>query len=496
MILDVDSCYQALRARDRRFDGVFFVGVKTTGVYCRPICPARLPGRDRCEFFCEAVQAEQAGYRACLRCRPELAPGDAAVDARPRLARAAATRIEAGYLNDHSLEELAVAVGVTPRHLRRVLEAELGATPVELAQTRRLALAKQLLHETQLSMTEVAFAAGFASVRRFNALFRRRFGRPPSTLRRDKAGGHPEQDAITLRLDYRPPFDWPALLAFLQRRALPGVETAADGVYQRFVELDGCAGWVAVQPDAERPALSARVALTLAPRLMQVVARLRALFDLDARPELIAAHLRDDALLRPLIAQRPGLRVPGAFDGFELAVRAVLGQQVSVDAATTVGARLVARFGRTHGGGPVEVRSFPRAARLAAASVGDVAELGMPSARARTVVELARRVACGSIDLSLGTDAEFALEKLVAIPGIGAWTAHYVALRALRWPDAFPASDLVLRAALGGVSERAAEQRSLAWRPWRAYAVMHLWHGQAQKAQKTRKKQKKAGARA
>lgn len=494
MMLDADSCYQALRARDRRFDGVFFVGVKTTGVYCRPICPARLPGRDRCEFFPAAALAEQAGYRACLRCRPELAPGDAAVDARSRLARAAATRIEAGYLNDHSLEELALAVGVTSRHLRRVLETELGATPVELAQTRRLALAKQLLHETRLSMTEVAFAAGFASVRRFNALFRRRFGRPPSTLRRANTSSRPEQDAITLRLDYRPPFDWLALLAFLQRRALPGLEVVADGVYQRFVELDGCAGWVAVQLDAERPALRARVALTLTPRLTQVVARLRALFDLDARPELIAAHLGADVLLQPLMAERPGLRVPGAFDGFELAVRAVLGQQVSVDAATTLGARLVARFGGTQGAGETAQRSFPSAARLAAASVGDVAALGLPQARAATVVELARRVARGDVDLSPGADAEAALDELVAIPGIGAWTAHYVALRALRWPDAFPAGDLVLRAALGGVSARAAEQRSLAWRPWRAYAVMHLWHGQAQKKQKQKQQKKKKKA--
>lgn len=476
MQLDPDACFDALCARDRRFDGVFFVGVTTTGIYCRPVCPARTPGRGRCEFFRRAAEAERAGFRACFRCRPELAPGRAAIDSLSRLATAALARIDAGDLNDGSVDALAARLGVSARHLRRALEAELGATPVELAQTRRLALAKQLLQDTALPLAEVAYAAGFTSVRRFNALVQQRFGRPPSALRRE-GGDVATGDAIELRLDYRPPLDWPALLGFLRGREVAGVERVDDHGYARVVALGDCVGWLSVQADPARPALRVRLAPELAPQLMPIVARLRGLFDLDAHPVAIADHLRGDPVLRDSVVARPGLRVPGAFDGFELAVRAVLGQQVSVRAATTLCARLVARFGR-----PVSKTlppglsaAFPLPDALAGAALADVRAIGLPEQRARTVVALAAAVADGRVDLSIGADPERTVAALEALPGIGPWTGQYIAMRSLRWPDGFPGGDLVVRRALEVTTTRAAEARTAAWRPWRAYGVLHLW---------------------
>jgi AraC family transcriptional regulator, regulatory protein of adaptative response / DNA-3-methyladenine glycosylase II len=471
MPLDPTTCYRALQAHDARFDGVFFIAVKTTGVYCRPICPARVPAAERCVFFERAAEAERAGFRACFRCRPELAPGvfeptsSAPVDALARLVRAAVLRIEAGFLNQASVDDLAAELGVSARHLRRTMEAKLGVTPVELAQTKRLALAKQLLQESALPLAEVAFASGFASVRRFNGLFRARFGRAPSDVRRRHAAG-PEDGAhetLTLRLDYRPPFAWEALLAFLGARAI-GEHT----------------GSVVVRQDPGRDALLASVSLSLAPVLGSVVARLRALFDLDACPSIIAEHLGQDPLLSRTLKAHPGLRVPGAFDAFEMAVRAILGQQVSVAAATTVSGRLVRRFGVAPISGSADEAAgigwvFPSPARLAEARLADVARLGMPGARARTILALSGAVARGDVSLSPEQPPEVALERLVALPGIGAWTANYIALRALRWPDAFVASDLGVRKALGVRGVKAARERAARWQPWRAYAVVHLW---------------------
>ncbi|HSN89979.1 MAG TPA: AlkA N-terminal domain-containing protein, partial [Anaeromyxobacteraceae bacterium] len=345
MTLDADTCYRALAARDRRFDGLFLVGVSTTGVYCRPVCPARTPGRDRCRFFAHAAEAEREGFRACFRCRPELSPGQGPVDASPRLVAAATARIEAGFLNEGSVDQLARGLGVTGRHLRRALEGALGLSPVELAQSRRMALAKQLLQDTGLPVAEVAFAAGFRSLRRFNALFRARFGRPPTALRREAGATAAPDGALTLRLDFRPPLDWEALLAFLAARATAGVEEVAGDAYRRTVRLGERSGWVEVRRDPDRPALRAAVSLSLAGALMPLAARLRALFDLDARPDAVADHLARDPLLRRSVRRHPGLRVPGAFDGFETAARVVLGQQVSVRAATTLAGRLTAALG-------------------------------------------------------------------------------------------------------------------------------------------------------
>ncbi|WP_309892782.1 AlkA N-terminal domain-containing protein [Archangium sp.] len=474
--LEPETCYRALSARDRRFDGLFFVAVSTTGIYCRPVCTARTPRQERCAFFRTAAEAEREGYRACLVCRPELAPGNAPVDSVPRLVATAVSRIEGGYLNESSIEGLAQELGVTSRHLRRAMEAELGVSPVELAQSRRLALAKQLLQDTALSLAEIAFASGFQSVRRFNALFQTRFGRSPSSLRRESGEGEVAR-SLVLRLDYRPPLDWEQVLGFLRGRAIPGVEAVGDTEYRRTVRLGGKTGWLAVRRDPKRPSLLAEVSLSLAGVLMPVASRLRALFDLDARPEVIAECLGRDALLAPQVQAHPGLRVLGAFDSFEMTVRAILGQQVSVRAATTLAGRLVARFGE-----PVESsqedtsRLFPTAATLAAATEDDVASLGLPGARARSLLAVARAVAEGSVRLEPHVDVEATMAALQELPGIGEWTAHYVAMRALRWPDAFPASDLGIRKALGGATTKEALARAESWRPWRAYAVMHLWN--------------------
>ena len=474
--LDPDTAYSALCARDRRFDGVFFVGVTTTGIYCRPVCPARTPGRGRCRFFSSAALAERADFRACLRCRPELAPGAAALEPASRLVAGALEHIEAGFLDDGSVPELAATLGVSARHLRRAVQSELGVSPLDLAQTRRLAAARQLLRDTQLPVVEVAFAAGFGSLRRMNALVQRRLGRAPTALRRSRAGA--EAEVLRTRLEYRPPLDWRGLLSFLGARATASVEAVEGDSYRRTVSLEGVTGWVEVAALPGESALEVRMPLVLAPKLMMVRRRLRALFDLDARPELIGAHLRRDRRLATQIRRRPGLRVPGAFDGFETAVRAILGQQVSVAAATTLAGRLARRFGDSTLTPFAELSStFPAAATLASASEADLVALGILAARARAIRELAARVADGRLSLHPGSELrpQERLAALQDIPGIGPWTAQYLGMRVLRWPDAFPAGDLIVRRALGVKTSRAAELSTVGWSPWRAYAVMHLW---------------------
>ncbi|MGO9709281.1 MAG: AlkA N-terminal domain-containing protein [Polyangiaceae bacterium] len=478
--LDSDACYRALTARDARFDGLFFVGVTTTGIYCRPVCPARTPGRARCRFFPSAAIAEQGGFRACFRCRPELAPGGARVDAISTIVASAVARIDEGALGDGSLEALARDLGVTSRHLRRAMHAELGISPIELAQSRRLALAKQLLHDTPLSMTEIALSSGFGSIRRFNAAFRSRFGRAPTEVRRTMtAAAGSRGDSFPLTLGYRPPIDWRALLGFLRPRVTPGVERVEGETYLRTVRLGKHSGWVAVGANAEgatRRTLRADVSLSLAPVLPLLVARLRRLFDLDAHPAAVAAHLGEDDVLGPRVKKRPGLRVPGAVDGFEIGVRAILGQQVSVSAATTFAGRLAATFGdrvvTPHAGLD---RAFPTAARLARASERELASIGLTRARASSLGAFARAVVGGDVRVDGKGDAAQAVADLERLPGIGPWTAAYVAMRALGAPDAFPDGDLALRRALGDVSSREAGALAERWRPWRSYAAMHLW---------------------
>ena len=484
MIVDHDTrtLYNALTSRDSRFDGVFFVGVTSTDVYCRPICPVKTPKQANCRFFATAQEAEHAGFRPCLRCRPELAPGNAPVDDAQRIAQLIVQRLEEGVLDENTgLEEIADQFELSSRQIRRIVRKELGVPPIQLLLTRRLLLAKQLLTETALPITEVAFASGFSSLRRFNDAFNRRYGMPPTRLRRkatEGAGEMVDGQTSTLQLSYRPPYDWKGVLAFLAARALKGVEHVTDGSYSRTVQLGDAKGWIRVTQSQKKHALMIEFAHSLTPALPALLSRVRALFDLDARPDVIAKHLRRDARLRSAIKANPGMRVPGAFNGFEMGLRAILGQQVTVKAATTLACRFVEAFGEPITTPFAELnRLTPRPARIASATVDDIARHGIVRARCRSIIALAR--AQKSVGLSLDGHAHHnpddSIRRLAELPGIGQWTAHYIAMRALRWPDAFPKEDIAVRNNLGGVTAKEAEVLSQPWRPWRSYAVMHVW---------------------
>lgn len=482
MVQQERSRYQALAARDSRFDGTFFVGVTSTGIYCRPVCPAKTPKAVNCRFFDTAQQAEQAHFRPCLRCRPELAPGNAPVDDSQRIAQQIVQRLEDGTLDEET--DLSVIAGrfeLSTRQIRRVVQQHFGVSPIKLLSTRRLLLAKQLLTETRLPVTDVAFASGFSSLRRFNDAFSTRYGMPPSRLRREVAGGSAsgvEAMSSRLQLVYRPPYDWAGVLEFLSRRAIRGVELVADGSYARTVRLGRRTGWFRITHDADRHALLLEFPHVLTPVLPSLLARVRHLFDLDARPDLICAQLKKDELLAARVRRTPGMRVPGAFHGFELGLRAILGQQVSVKAATTLAGRLAETFGeKIPAPFPGLDRLSPEPQALSRAKIPDIASLGVVRARATSILALARAHCSGDLQLDGGSshDPQAMMRRLMQIPGIGPWTAHYIVMRALRWPDAFPKEDIVLRKVLGGVSARQAEEISQAWRPWRSYAVLHLW---------------------
>jgi AraC family transcriptional regulator of adaptative response / DNA-3-methyladenine glycosylase II len=476
MTLDPHTCYRALRARDARFDGRFFVAVSSTRIYCRPICTVRPPKRENCHFFPSAAAAEAGGYRPCLRCRPELAPGNASVDASRRLAQAAASLMEDGTLDHERLDLLAARLGVTDRHLRRTFGAEFGVSPVEFAQTQRLLLAKRLLTDTALPVTEVAFAAGFGSVRRFNALFKARYRLQPSELRRARstASAASAGDVLNFELSFRPPFDWRAVSAFLDARTIRGVEAVEGGRYRRSVRLvlDGKEhrGWIGIEMSPQKPALRVAVSGSLAKALPPVLSRVKTLMDLACHPADVTRALG------PLAKRHPGLRVPGAFDGFEMALRAILGQQVTVAAARTIAGRFAATFGDPIATPFASLTTlFPTVACIAALTPAQIARLGVPAARARTIIALACAVADGRLVLTPNADVETTLDTLRALPGVGEWTAQYIAMRALAWPDAFPHTDLGVMKALGETSARGVLAAGEAWRPWRAYAVMHLW---------------------
>lgn len=485
--LDFQSCYRAVTARDARFDGLFFTAVKTTGIYCRSVCPARTPKASSCHFFDSAAAAEHAGFRPCLRCRPELAPGRP--DFAAGLAEAILHRLEAGALDHGSVETLARDIGLSSRQMRRVLLEHFGVTPIEVAQTQRLLFAKKLLHETRLPMVQVALASGFQSLRRFNGIFKSRYGMAPSALRREVGAIALEKDEIRLRLAYRAPFAWRAMLEYLRARAIPGVEYVDASSYSRTIDLGqndaGQRGWLRVRQLPDMHHLEVELPGTVACVLMPITHRLRMLFDLDAEPGRIAQHLGADAALRVPLQTAPGLRVLGAWDPFELALRAVLGQQISVAGATTLAGRLVRRFGEAL---PTPIAGLsvlaPRAQVLADASVEDIVDIGLPKARARSIHGLARFAAAGGFQRSgRGEDLDEFVRALSQIEGIGPWTAHYVAMRALRHPDAFPAGDLGLRKAAAAVdgstlplTQRVLEARAMQWRPWRAYAAAYLWN--------------------
>ena len=479
MDLDHTACYRALCARDARFDGRFFTAVKTTRVYCRPVCRARTPRSENVVFYPSAAAAQGAGFHPCLLCRPETAPNMGAWRGTSNTVSRALAMIELGALDDAGVDALASRLGMGERQLRRLFHQHLGASPVTVAQTHRFLLAKQLIHETRLPMAEVAFAAGFGSIRRFNETFLAMLGRAPGDLRNASrpdvsAGPHGE---IDLLLRYHPPYDWPATLAFLRRRAIPGIEVVTADRYARSVQLDGVQGTVAVQP-TEGNALRATVRFPKLSALPTIIARLRRVFDLAADPVAIATHLAKDPVLAALVEARPGLRVPGAWDGFELAMRAVLGQQITVTAAIGLAGRLVAAHGERLAEPDGELTHvFPRPEALAMA---DLTSLGMPRSRAATLSAVAAATIADPHLFDATSGLDDAVRRLRSIRGVGEWTAQYIALRQLREPDAFPAADIGLMRALAAQEGRpysAGEllERADAWRPWRAYAAQHLW---------------------
>lgn len=484
-----DQCYQAMLSRDRRFDGVFFVGVSSTGIYCRTVCTVKTPQLQNCTFFPSAAAAERAGYRPCLRCRPELAPGQSRIDAVGRLAAAAASQIEAGVLTERSVSELALSLGISDRHLRRILQQEFGVSPIQLAQTQRLLLAKRLLTDSSLSIADIAFASGFSSVRRLNALFQKHYRLNPQQLRQttqrslkalptglpnvpDDWSGHlPDGSPETLRceLAYRPPLDWQSLLQFLRSRAIGGVEAITADRYQRTVQVGTHQGWLQVSA-VPQDKLQVELSVSLVAAILPVLTRVKALFDLAADPIQIAACL--DQLAAPF----PGMRVPGAFDPFEVAVRAILGQQVSVAAATTLMARLVQACG-TPLATPIAglTHLTPTPVQVAERSLADLTALGILPQRAKSIQAIAQAIVNGNLTLDRHADITATIASLKALPGIGDWTAQYIAMRVLADPDAFPYADLGLRRALQLDRPRQVLQRAEAWRPWRAYAAMCLW---------------------
>lgn len=487
--IDHDAAYRAVSGRDPRFDGRLFVGVLSTGIYCRPSCPSRTPKRENCQFHLTAAGCVAAGFRACRRCRPDALPGSRDWDVDADLAHRALRLIGDGAVDDGGVAGLARRVNVSERHLHRVLVAQVGASPVQIARTRRAQVARMLVEQTSWPMTDVAFASGFASIRQFNDVFRAEYGAAPTALRPRGAGsggrngspagrgappGLPTAEGgatLTVRLRTAGPMHEAAYLRHVAARAVPGLEVVDGATIRRLVP--GRGGPVLVELTVDG-GVQARLSLTAMEDLPRVVGRLRHWADLDADPVRVDAVLGADPLLAPMVATRPGLRVPGTVDPAELAIRTVLGQQVSVPAARTVTARLVAAFGEPT---PVGLRQFPTAARLVEAGPTELRRMGLTTARAVTLVRLAQELAAG-LELGPGADRDLARVTLAAVPGVGPWTVEYIALRAMGDPDAFPAHDLVLRRALGGLSAVEAVRRAEAWRPWRGYAAQHLWTSQ------------------
>ncbi|MFH0944405.1 MAG: Ada metal-binding domain-containing protein [Planctomycetota bacterium] len=469
MKLNQEVCYRALRSRDARFDGRFFTAVSTTGIYCRPICPARTPHRQNLTFYRTAAAAEAAGYRPCLRCRPESTPG--APDWMPEcdMVSRALRRIQVGALDEGGVGELAATLGVGERHLSRLFRKHLGASPLAVARSRRAHFARKLIGETRLPMTRIAFSAGYGSVRRFNAEVLRTFGRSPTALRRRTKQGEESDPMLGLLLPYRPPFSWSGLLGFLRPRCIPGVEQIENGRYLRTFRIGDEAGWLEIRHREERNAVLLRVPPEHPALLFPISERVQRLLDLRADPGTISAHLPD----------LPVLRVPGAFDPFELAVRIVLGQQISVAAATTLAGRLVERFGDLCSfDRPAGLdRLFPAPELLARA---DLVQIGLPRTRAAAIAGLSTQVAAGELRLGPDSDPDQVRAQLRSLPGIGGWTAEFICMRALSFPDAFPASDLgLLKAAAPAgtkLTARQLEQQAERWRPFRAYAAMALWN--------------------
>ncbi len=462
---------QARQARDPRFDGRFFIGVRTTGIYCRPICPVKLPRQDSCTFFLTAAAASEAGYRPCLRCRPEASPGTPAWAGTSTTVNRALRLINEGALDEGTMTELSDRLGVTSRHLTRLFAKHIGASPKSVAQTRRLHFAKKLLDETNLSITAVALSSGYRSVRRFNDHIKSVYKRSPSEVRKSRAPLAGEV-GFNLQLGFREPFDFVSLLRFLAVRAIPGVEKVTEHSYERTIVLDNKPCRLRVTQIENKSALQLYVASAGSGHLLDVSNRVRRLFDLDADPYEVGRVLRQDPQLTPLVAELPGQRVPGCWSPFEIAVRAIVGQQVSVKGATTVMGRIAEQYGVKSEFG----LSFPEPEVLAGL---DTTTLSMPTRRAQAIKDLSVAVAAGDIRFDVDVASERLIEQLLAIKGIGPWTAQYIAMRAINDPDAFLEGDLVLekiaQQVFGECTRKQLMARSERWRPWRAYAGMHLW---------------------
>jgi AraC family transcriptional regulator, regulatory protein of adaptative response / DNA-3-methyladenine glycosylase II len=478
MILDWRICSRARLSRDARFDGKFFIAVRGSRVYCRSICPAPTAKEENCRYYPTAAAAAEAGYRPCLRCRPECSPGTPAWLGTPSTVSRALRLIDESGLEDGGVELLAERLGVGSRHLRRLFLQHLGATPSAVAQTRRLQFAKKLIDETALPMKELALVSGFGCVRRFNAAILKAYHRTPTQMRRlAHRDARQLENQYEFHLRFRPPYDWRGTLAFLQARVTQGVEAVEDDCYRRSIAVDGNFGYFEVSLDEAHHSLIARVQFESPRPLFSISERIRAMFDLNADWGSIVDGLGGDPALAEGLHSHPGLRVPGCWDPFELAVRAILGQQITVKAARTLAGRIADEFGQRFAGPPGITRIFPSPQILAEANL---ASIGMPKARAETIRGLARAVCEKKISFEQICDCDRFLAQLREIPGIGPWTAQYIAMRALREPDAFPSGDVALLRALGLSHFQQLERRAEAWRPWRAYAVMCLWQGAAQ----------------
>ncbi len=484
-----NAVYERARlSRDARFDGRFFIGVRTTGIYCRPVCPANAPLSENVTYFPTAAAASEAGYRPCLRCRPECAPGTPAWCGTSTTVRRGLDLIADGALDDGNVEQLADRLGVTSRHLRRLFTQHLGASPVAVAHTRRLHFAKRLIDDTDLKLADIAAAAGYGSVRRFNDAFKITYGRAPRELRRagrEQGRVFDPASPLSIRLSYRTPYDFKALLDFYAGRAIPGVESVSGGVYRRTVRTDSGVGLLEVSDAPSEKSIVAVIRNVDTSELFRIVRRVREMFDVDAPIAEIRDVLRADPKLRPMLKARAGLRVPGTWDPFELGVRAILGQQVSVKAATTLSGRIVERYGE-----PLEgqlattaerfglTHAFPTPVQLMRARLN---KLGLVGARANAIRGFARAVYSGEVGFDAGQDDAELVEALEALPGIGDWTAQYILMRARKNPDAFPSSDLGLLRAFDApdrprMKPRELKARAERWRPWRAYAALALWN--------------------
>lgn len=475
--LNSKACYAAFKAHDVRFDGRIFVCVASTGIYCRPVCRVRMPKEANCTFRSSAAAAEAEGFRPCRKCRPELAPGFSPVDMSMSLARRAARILDDDGLREDNLAALAGIMGVSDRHLRRAFAGEFGVSPVQYMQTKRLLLAKSLLTDTALPVTEIAFASGFGSIRRFNDIFQKRYRMSPTALRQRGAGD--TEGGVTLYLGYRPPYDWDGILAFLAPRCIAGVEHCADGAYARTAAVGDHRGWIRVSHAPRKNALAVSVDPELLPVLATVLAKVRHQFDLDCDPAAIHETLAAMNTLRPGLAAM-GTRLPGCFDPFEMSVRAILGQQITVKAARTLAARFAATFGSPLATPfPELTHTFPSpesVRQLEGPVESHLGPLGIIRTRARSILALAEALAGGTLRLAPGSDAEEEMRRLLALPGFGPWTVHYIAMRALGHPDAFPHGDYGVKKALAGCSPKEILEMAEAWRPWRAYATVNLWN--------------------